>query len=293
VYLDISAHAAHSDVVPVTTQMNGVPDDPQSGLGEAFDPESFDSGFCAANDQQQANYLPPLEEVVPPGTDWTIDEGSIYELAGTPYRYHPWPEFQRRFSYDNEHSLLLEYRIRPQSAPVSGQNGFTFSPAMKVSFYPRFRVFSLGDSGNLLLPDPTTPVDRRAYCASGPVSPGVFGDNSRYFYTFEYVKTTSVIVSPFLEAPGFGSGAVPGEAPRWLDPVFDPPLEELLGPLRVTLELRAADDPAVFDGLPGEGWTTDPSVLQGRFIQFRLKVVVEPEAMLAPSLETILLPFER
>ncbi|MEW6741557.1 MAG: hypothetical protein AB1486_02265 [Planctomycetota bacterium] len=292
VYEDVSLHAAHSAVVPNThhNPVTGLPDEPNSGLGLAFDPESFATGFCGPSEQVLANYEGTLATVVSPGTRWTVEEASIYTIAASPHPYHPWPSFAKRFQYDNDHSLLLEYRIRPQVTSVSLRNGFTFSQASTFDFYPRFRVFSLGDASNTLDPDPGAPADNRAYCASGPLNPGDFGDNSRYFYAFDYVKTTSVVISPFVEAPGNGARLT---GPRWLDPMIEPPLETLLPGTTVLLELRATDDPPALEGYPEEGWTTDPNELAGRFIQFRLRIVVDPDTLLTPSFETIVLPFER
>ncbi|MEW6743778.1 MAG: hypothetical protein AB1486_13570 [Planctomycetota bacterium] len=130
--------------------------------------------------------------------------------------------------------------------------------------------------------------DRRALCASGPLpKPASYGDNSRYFYAFDYVKVTSVIRSPFVQCVGTTD-------PVWLPPIYDPPLSLQPWGTLLRLELRAADDPAVYADKPEEGWTTDLSQLEGHdWIQFRVRLVGNPTSRLAPVLDSLVLPYER
>ncbi|MEW6747590.1 MAG: hypothetical protein AB1486_33075 [Planctomycetota bacterium] len=292
VYEDISIHAAHSTVVPDTTASLGNPNNQFSGLGPAFDTATWQdpSKPCGSAPQPHGNYIDPLEVVVPPGTPWTLDEGTLEALPGTPHVYHPWPEFSTRYPYDNARSLVLEYRIRPQETTVSFENGFTFAAAIPSSPFPRFRAYSLGNANNTLVPDPEFDPygDLRALCASGPLpKPQKFGDNSCYFYAFDYVKLTSVIRSPFVQCLGTSE-------PRWLAPIYDPPLSLQPWGTQVELELRAAEDPAIYADRPEEGWTTDLSELEGKdWIQFRVRLAGNPVTRLVPVLDTFVLPYER
>ncbi|MEW6742643.1 MAG: hypothetical protein AB1486_07775 [Planctomycetota bacterium] len=281
VYEDISVHAGHSVVVPTSNQY--------SGLGAAFDTATFldPNKPCGSSVQYSPNYIDPLRLLVKPRTTWVLDQSNLFTPSNTVYAYHPWPAFEKPFRYNNNDSLTLEYRIRPQETAISYQNGFTFSAAALNSPFPRHRVYSFGSSNNILIPDPEA-GDLRAKCAVGPqAKPQKFGDNSRYFYTFDYVKTTSSIRSPFVAVTETAD-------PRFLGPVLTPPPEQLPPGTRVLLELRAAEDPVMFEGKPDDGWTTDVEALAGLdWIQFRIQVEGNPETLLMPTFDTIVLPYYR
>ncbi|MEW6747811.1 MAG: hypothetical protein AB1486_34240 [Planctomycetota bacterium] len=82
--------------------------------------------------------------------------------------------------------------------------------------------------------------------------------------------------------------------PVWLPPIYDPPLSLRPWGTLLTLELRAADDPAVYADKPEEGWAADLSQLEGYdWIQFRVRLVGNPTTRLAPVLDSLVLPYER
>jgi hypothetical protein len=275
-YENISIRAAHSDVVPNTTQTAGVPTYPYSGIGPAFDRETFETGGCGAR-QDRSNSIGPLEVAVPPGTRYFVTQNNLFTPPNSPFPYQPWPEFTRPFKYDNEHSLLLEYRIWPQSSPQSIRNGFTYSPSSYSASVPLFRVLSGGDQANPLAPDNLN--DRRARCAD-------FGDNSRYLTVFDYAKLTSRIQSSFI-------GVVGTTQPDYLQPIFVPSLAEQPAGTRVRAEFQGSRDPHGFGEV--STWTTniDDLDLAWPFVRFRLTLEADRETRLTPVFDTIVIPYRR
>jgi hypothetical protein len=282
-YENISIHAAHSEVVPDTTQSAGVPNDPFSGLGQAYDPET-PFKFCdGTSTQKKQNYVAPLITTVPPKTRYLITQTNLFSPPGDANAYHPWPEFVDRFPYNNSDSLMLEYRIRPQTTGISFQNGFTFSPGILSTALPRFRVFSIGDPSNPLDPDDFT--DIRVLCAQDNGSGANFGDNSRYFAVFDYVKVRSRILSSFIGVTGTS-------APDYSEPIFDPPLADLPSGTEVKVEYQGADGPA---GLSKSNWTENINDLDFTwpFIRFRLTLISNDVTLLNPSFDSIVIPYRR
>ncbi|MEW6742567.1 MAG: hypothetical protein AB1486_07395 [Planctomycetota bacterium] len=293
VYEDLSVHAAHSQIVPDTTVSLGNPNNQRSGLGPAYDTITWAdlSDPCNFLPPQPnfPNYIDPLDLVVPPGTSWTIHQSKLFSFPGTPHAYHPWPDFETTFKYNNRNSMVLEYRIRPQETAISYRNGFTFSPAILSSPLPRFRVYSFGDNNNVLQPDPVFPNgDVRARCATGPQpKPQRFGDNSRYFYTFEYVKTTSTIRSPFVQVRKTTE-------PIYLTPILSPLPDQFPPGTTVKFEFRAAEDPVTYRDAPDQGWTTDLSSLATLdFLQFRVQVIGNVATLLLPTFDSVVIPYHR
>ncbi len=358
VYEDISIHVAHSPIRPITEHNGASAVEPNFGLHEAFDWESYvadalsqaDDSYSPACRQRSAVLAPNVYEgslitCVFPGTRWEIQPKNLYTPPGTDYVYHPFPEFDRPFHFNNgayprEHkkmradfndmirdlggpssywrekrgatdgdSLLVEYRIRPQVTGISRNNGFTFSPAILLTAKPNFRVWSIGTNnsdvafspdilGPELHPD-RTEEDIRARCSNGyaadytsnPPRGGpddyrridyrrANGDNSRYFTAFDYVKATTVITSPYVRT---------ADDPIYASVYFEPHPEEQPPGTRVEFEFRGAEDR---QGSGDSNFSGAPSDHSGRtHLSFRVTLRSDRETRLAPTLETVAIPY--
>ncbi|MEW6743101.1 MAG: hypothetical protein AB1486_10105 [Planctomycetota bacterium] len=280
VFQNISVDVYHSNRNPPPSSTNG-------GLGAAFDPESYDNNVCSGNGANGRNWERDGTErrVVPALTTYTISRNDLFTPEKSSRHYEPWPEFKQLFAYDNTRSIVLEYRIRPQTTPVSFRNSFTFSVVSITVGTPRFRVFSLGESKNTLIPDP--PSDKRAICAAGPQGgTTVFGDNMIYFMTFDFVKTVSGIESPFLCGDPEGL-----ESPRWMAPLVSPSLDEQPAGTTTVLRFQGALN-AAGDG-PSE-WVEDPAELIGYpFIRFGLDLTASIQTRHVPTFDLVVIPYRR
>jgi hypothetical protein len=182
-------------------------------------------------------------------------------------------------------SLLVEIRIRQQQTNISRLNGFLIDSA------PRFRAYSLGSPGLPVNPDDIT-NDVYARCAKGNTSvpnldgiPGD-GDNDRYFALFDYVKTTSIITSPYVKV-------YPGTtiAPDFYPPIVEPSLADQPDGTQVTLEFQGANS---LKGASGTGFSTDVNIADGRsFIAFRATLVGNITTTLLPNFDLIVIPYLR
>lgn len=187
-------------------------------------------------------------------------------------------------------SLLLEYRIRPQAGLISRQNGFTFSPGILLDFMPMFRVFSLGGDLNsdgvvtpdeLLFPDQGG-NDARARCADGPSivggGTGTFGNNSRYFALFDYVKTTTRIASPRLPAVGTS------------DPEYFPALVQTTAlPAGSTVSLEYGPTSSSVSS-----YDPDPSAANGNTqLSVRVTLVANRQTREVPTVTLVAVPYKK
>jgi hypothetical protein len=269
------------------------------------------------------NHYDELITCVQPGTTYRIHQNDIFTVLGSGNSWLPWPAFQTPFPYNNGHvptgfherreeinqmltggdswpwsdvrdggnrggdSLLLEVRIRPQSALVSLQNGFTFSYGNRRTHIPMFRAWSAGDPTHRLFPDQIN-CDVRARCADGPHTVTgnrkTFGDNSRYFKLFDFVKTTALITSSYLPVIGTLN-------PAFDTPILDPPLA--LQPLGTTTEVhysgshrRNGSQPTTFGSAPSDH--------NGhRYLAFRVRFFGNQHSLLTPTLDTLAIPYRR
>jgi len=187
-------------------------------------------------------------------------------------------------------SLLLEYRIRPQDEPtISRQNGFTFALGILITCKPHFRVFSLGDpTGGTLNPDDIA-GDQRARCASGPSGGGgggcAFGDNSRYFAVFDFVKTTSRIRSPF--DPIYPDTAT---AADYFSAITIPTIAAQPPGTQTILEFQGANN---FKGAKATEYSTDPSIANGRkHFGFRATFIGNTTTLLSPIFDLVAIPYK-
>ncbi|MFO0981609.1 MAG: hypothetical protein U1E76_07620, partial [Planctomycetota bacterium] len=87
VYENIAIYAAHSEVVPITSQSAGVPDDSYSGLGQALDPETPFTDCNPTPTQKKQNYVPPLQNCVPNGTRYFVKQANLFAPPGDSHAY--------------------------------------------------------------------------------------------------------------------------------------------------------------------------------------------------------------
>lgn len=195
---------------------------------------------------------------------------------------------------DGGDSLLLEYRIRPQEQTISRLNGMMYAIGVLIDSQPRWRAFSVGetDEAGIALPlnpdDISNATDERARCASGPVfvnggGTRDFGDNSRYFTVFDYVKTTSRITSPYVlpESISF----------NYYDAFVIPSLNDQPAGSQVSLLFEGA---AGVKGNSGTGFDEDVDRADGKAaLAFRAIFVGNTSTRLLPNFDTIAIPFRK
>lgn len=132
------------------------------------------------------------------------------------------------------------------------------------------------------------PFDLAALGAN-PSGSNNFGDNSRYFVVFDYVKRESRIRSPFVRARPFTI-----TNPIWLEPIFSPPLSAIPAGSTLDVRFRASAtgagqfEPATFVA------PEDIGLLNGAgrpYIQFEAVFVANTSSQLVPALEELVIPF--
>jgi hypothetical protein len=204
----------------------------------------------------------------------------------------PWTDrrkYDARPDYNNQggDSLLLEYRIRPQTTNISRANGFTHSIGILITPYPDFRIYSVGSPGLTMNPDDMTVLESR--CAVGDNSaPSNFlnGDNDRYFAAFDYVKTTSIISSPFVRV--YPSTTT---SPDYFPPTVVPDPADQPAGTQVLLEFQGANNNK--GALPTD-LSTDVNVADGRGnLGFRATFVGNVTTLLLPNFDLIAIPYLR
>ncbi|HEX5009103.1 MAG TPA: hypothetical protein VFY71_01785 [Planctomycetota bacterium] len=158
---------------PNTSQDNGIPNNPTSGLDEQFDCNLLEwVDACCKDIKDDVTLLtpfvhdePPITTVVAPGTPYQMQNNKLFRPAnavGLPIGqfnfYLDYPTFNAgidpafgksnvfSFPYDSRFPMIVEYRIKPQDVLPSNGNAFRFSPAILSSVLPRFRVWSQGQS---------------------------------------------------------------------------------------------------------------------------------------------------
>jgi hypothetical protein len=278
----MSIAVSYSDVVPLTTQKEGRPLHPDSGLGEIFrENHTF-------YDQQMV--VGKEDDGVPYFLDWR----KLY-LPKNPKpganRYLSFPEFHQSFGYDSTRSMLIEYRMDPNRfSGVYAGNSFSYHAGIMSSLLPRFRVFDRGKSSRQVYAA-TRPDDYPR--ALGPATPpGDFGDNSRYFMIFNYVKRVSLVQSPFLTCD-----VDPGLDLVFVNPVVDPPLDEIAEGARLTLRFQSAGNGVT--GFPASPWKFQHEVEElnegasREFNHLRFEAVFEAdvEAGIVPAIDTVVCPY--
>jgi hypothetical protein len=211
-----------------------------------------------------------------------------YTCFGAP----PWLDrrkYDSRPDYDNlgGDSLLVEYRIRPQTTNISRANGFTFSIGILIVQTPNFRVFSVGSPGMTMNPDDMTVQESR--CAIGnnsAPSNSNNGDNDRYFAAFDYVKTTSIITSPFVRVyPSTTS------SPDFQPAIVSPAPSDQPEGTQVKLEFQGANNNK---GAGATDLSTDVNIADGKGnLAFRATFVGNVTTLLLPNFDLIEIPYLR
>lgn len=122
-----------------------------------------------------------------------------------------------------------------------------------------------------------------------------YGDNSRYYMVFDYVKKTSFVRSPWVRAqPGSLASLT------WLAPIFDPPLSNL--PVGSTFDIRFRASTDGDGGLetnlltPAELADENNEFNQGTarpFVQFEVTINANISSQLVPVVDTLVLPFRK
>jgi hypothetical protein len=184
-------------------------------------------------------------------------------------------------------SMLVECRIRPQTTNISGANGFTFAIGVLLAPSPNFRLFSLGSPNRVVNPDNLN--QNAARCAIGNTqNPGTatIGDNDRYFAAFDYVKTTSIITSPYVRV--FPSTIT---APDYFAPTVQPAAAEQPAGTQVKLEFQGANNNT---GASPTAFSTSVDVADGRpNLAFRATFVGNVHTLLLPNFDLIAIPYRR
>lgn len=293
---EISIGIGYTNVSPNTKQHGGIPNDADSGLGSDFKNNIKPSTNPAV--------LPDMLMVVgteTAGIPYAIDWRNLYgpKNQGLNFNnYLPWPEFHTSFPFDSMASLLIEYRLDPNlSGGLSQKNGFAFHAGIISSMLPRFRVYIRGD-------DPADPAGQfgQVWAASNPegwptargplAGPGTYGDNSRYLMIFDYVKRRSIIESPFLGKKIENYNVV------MLDPIIDPPLEDIPDGTVLDLTFRVASDPIAESSYTPWQYPETAKEFFGKtinlakpYIQFKAEFEANVEEGVLPSIDTIAIPY--
>ncbi|HET6163321.1 MAG TPA: hypothetical protein VFG37_06605 [Planctomycetota bacterium] len=193
-------------------------------------------------------------------------------------------------------SLLVEYRIRPQLTNISRANGFTMAIGCLLDWKPHFRTYTVGTPGAVINPDGSkkgelcarhdtaTPVDVDDF--SGIVNGKNNGDNDRYFAAFDYVKSTSIITSPYVRVyPTLTA------SPDYFPPVIEPnPADQPAG-TTVKLEFQGANN---VKGAGPTGFSTDVNIADTRpNLGFRATFVGNLTTLLLPNFDLIAIPYKR
>ena len=208
------------------------------------------------------------------------------------------PEGTPGFPFTSEYSMVIEYRLDyNQGSSMAQTNGFTFHAGIISSMLPRFRVYSRGIAND---PDPNK--QKVSACsfptkypnAWGPLaSPGSWGDNSRYFMIFHYVKRYSLVEAPYLTAEDVNQDIA------FLQPVIVPPLTDIPVGTALTVEFEANPNPSN-PGSPTSPWTLQEDVeglnsgpyANYDFIRFHAIFEANVQAGVVPALDTLAIPYK-
>lgn len=275
---------SHSDIVPNSGAHGGIPDQKNSGLRRYFEENiaGHERRFVSGDENNGVPYVINKSNLFKPK-----NAGSAFNM------YLPLPGFSRSVPYNAAHSMLFEYRLDPNTGTaVSPMNGFSFCPAIMTSMLPRFRAYSRGDALNPVYAA-SKPNDYPL--AWGPLpAPGTYGDNSRYFMLFDYVKRVSTVVSPHL------GRAVKTAEQRFdfLTPLIDPPLSEIPAGTALDLMFQVSFNPHSPAG-PEVPWVEAEEVEKMNegafagydFIRFRSIFEANIDNGAIPVLDSIVVPY--
>ncbi len=194
-------------------------------------------------------------------------------------------------------SLLVEYRIRPQLTNISRANGFTFAIGCLLDWHPHFRTYSLGTPGLTVAPDNMNQYESRCavHDTANPVQVDDFpgtpnpknnGDNDRYFAAFDYVKSTSIITSPYVRV--YPSTTT---SPDYFSPVVQPSPADQPAGTSVQIEFSGATN---VKGANASTFSTDVNTADTfSNVAFRATFVGNLTTLLLPNFDLIAIPYKR
>jgi hypothetical protein len=258
--------------------------------GSLFTPPFDDHPYCpwpvfTTNFQYNNGDIPKEEKAMRAAINLKYAANGCYGAT-------PWIDrrkYDSRPDYDNlgGDSLLVEFRIRPQTTNITRANGFTFSIGILIVPTPNFRVYSVGSPGLTMDPDDLTVQESR--CAIGTNSApsnSLNGDNDRYFAAFDYVKTTSIITSPYVRVYPTAT-ASPDYQPAHVSP---DPSDQPQG-TQVKLEFQGASN---VKGAGATDLSTDVNIADGKGnVAFRATFVGNVTTLLLPNFDLIEIPYLR
>jgi len=167
-----------------------------------------------------------------------------------------------------------------------------------LDWKPHFRTYTVGTPGAVVNPDGSkkgelcarhdtaNPVDVDDFSGTPNFPPLQNGDNDRYFAAFDYVKSTSIITSPYVRVyPTLTA------SPDYFPPVIEPnPADQPAG-TTVKLEFQGANN------VKGAGptlWDTNVNVADARSnLGFRATFVGNLTTLLLPNFDLIAIPYKR
>ena len=122
-----------------------------------------------------------------------------------------------------------------------------------------------------------------------------FGDNSRYFMVFNYVKRESFLRSPFIRVQPASVNN-----PTFLPPVFDPPLDTIPNGTVFDITFRASPSGGL-EGLDATGFVTPTEMASPNnalnqtpntpYLQFVADVEANTSTQLTPIFDDVIVPF--
>jgi hypothetical protein len=240
--------AAHTAVVPDYTvdPWSALPVAPNSGLSTTF-----------AN-----NVLTPLQLMY--SGVYVVDPASLL-----PSGYLPYP-IATPFRYDGVSSLLLEFRVGPNTA--SGFNGGLVRLMVQSSPSPNARVHSEGSASSFLIPSQST-VATGGWAGIIPTLPG---DNAMHDLEIEFVRTETFALSPWIDSlqpsPDYGAPVIAQSLPFGTS---------------VHVEYRGSSSAS---GTP-TNWSSSPDAADGlRFLQFRIVFHANMLTGERPLVDTVVVP---
>ena len=243
VHTAFELRAGHTPVVPDYSidPFSALPSAPLSGLSTTF----------AANTIAVA---PP--QVLYQGA-YIVDPADLL-----PSGYLPYPLFAP-FRYDGLSSLLLEFRVGPNTA--NGTNGGVVRLMIQSNPEPFARVLARGSAGAFLVPAQTAVAD--------------VGDNAMHDLELEFTR-----VETFCESPWLDSGA---PAPDYGAPVI---ARSLPPGTSVQASFRGA---ATAAGTNPTAWSPSPDVADGlRHLQFRLVFHSSAVTGERPLVDSVVVPLQ-
>jgi len=294
---NMSIVVSHCHKRPNTRQSAGIPVNMGSGLNKLF-LNNYGPSF-SVHDQDQV-----VLGTESSGVPYVIDWKNLFkpQNAGEAFNnYLAWPIFDAPSENpgypctfnavgSNIENLLIEYRMDPNSMGLAQNNGFSYHAGIMSSMLPRFRVYSRGNPNKLVFGASQPKTYTSAW---GPLNaPGSYGDNSRYFMIFDYVKRKSTIESPLLKGEvGVNQDVV------FMTPVVEPPLFDIPAGSILVMDFRNSMDSTgtqTSDWVPIENVEIDLNSGANAgydYFQFRAYFEANEASATVPTIDTVVVPY--